>query len=147
MIGKNLKMYLLPTILFMGISGWIPVTSLAQVTSSLGQSKINQESPNRKDMTISYSFDKTGKISKISLRPNAPDSQPHLPRLMTYQETLTTLDEILPVAERGPKVRESKTDVGRGYIETLIFEKFQIDLSHACRYSVCGISYAEIRRR
>ncbi len=147
MIGKNLKMYLLATILFMAISGGMTMTSLAQVKNDVGQSKINEEGSNRKNLTICYSFDETGRIEKIGLRPRASDSQPVFPRLMTYQETLTTVDEILPFAERGPKVSESNVNVGRLNIETLIFEKFQIDLSHTCRYSVCGISYAEIRRR
>lgn len=101
----------------------------------------------RKGLEISYSYDDEGKLSKIRLQSNQVNDATNLRALIKREDAMAVIEEIIPLAKRGEKVREIRGSFGRAWSESTVFEKVQLDLTLTCYGDVCGVSFAEVTWR
>jgi hypothetical protein len=99
----------------------------------------------RKGIDICFSYNETGKVSKITIKSNQTDERTKLPNIISNEDVTAIIEEIIPENERGNKIKEFSFTIGSIVVENIIFEKVQISFTAGCQDDICGISYAEIR--
>ena len=102
-----------------------------------------KEDLRRKGLDICFSFDDTGSVSKISIRSNQLD-QFGFRSIMKRDTVMKVIDELAPNTERGGKIWEHTTSLGRASGESIGYQKLTINTTMVCRERDCGVSYAEI---
>ena len=125
------------------------VMSCFLVALSTGRAAPDQDKADRKGMDIYLSYDQTGKVSKFTIKTNLKDETGAVAAPLKREAVMAVIEEVVPEVERGMLLRQYSGNSNRhGYIETLIYDKVQIDLSVYCRKGACGdVGYADIRPR
>ena len=125
------------------------VMSCFLVALSARNAAPEQEKADRKGMDIYLSYDQKGKVSKFTIKTNLKDATGAVPAPLKRDAVMAVIEEVIPEVERGMLRKQYSGNSNRhGYVETLIYDKLQIDLSVYCREGACGdVGYADIRPR
>ena len=123
------------------ISAQSPIKFRSQDETFCGESS-------RGCIEINVSYNEEGEILRWSVRPNRDVVDVFTSPGIPFDNVMKLFEEYFPAEKRGELIRTTQFSLGRAFGEGRTFEKVLLTTTVTCRQNkVCGVSYAEVRKR